>query len=387
MSSTPLLTFLESGVDSHTKRDRTWLRPVVEVLAANGIECPEDMVKLNVRAATFVLKDLVEGKVAFLERAVDKATQAAAQQATAESAAAGSSDSVSAFLQALQGGRKPVAHVNIAAGLGRVSLADLPASCWPSPQLTDWVQSQVKAAEGRGIQKPFLYLPIKKFLPHYATDKRQPSASEECVEERSFAEEIARGICQARDPDRKQGDLPSILQWCVAFDRWAIVAELTGQMAYAASMAHKEVVMQLALSARSNQRTAAIAVLYDELARRQWADLAAGQDGFDAAKAALSQDSSIMLKTEREYLARGLPVLQDSALSQPKGKGKGVARDHKGGSDYHAKSARAKGHGKGDKGCGKEHKGYWSGSAASGSAASGSQAPSTPPYKRQKTGP
>ncbi|CAK0846148.1 unnamed protein product, partial [Prorocentrum cordatum] len=202
----------------------------------------------------------------------------------------------------------------------------------------------VKAAEGRGIQRPFLYLRIKKFLPYYATDKRQPSAAEECVEERSFAEEIARGICQARDPDRKQGDLPSILQWRVAFDRWAIVAELTGQMAYAASMAHKEVVMQLALSGRSNQRTAAIAVFCDE-------------DSFDAAKAALSQDSPIVLRTEREYLARGLPVLQDSAPSQPRGKGKGGARDHKGGSDYRAKSAKAKGHSKGDKGYGKEHKG------------------------------
>eukprot|EP00959_Pyramimonas_sp_CCMP1952_P268452 5612947-Pyramimonas_sp.AAC.1 len=121
MPSTALLTFLESGVDRRAKRDRTWLRPVVEVLSTNGIECPEDMVKLNVRAATFDLKDLIEGKVAFLERAVTKATQAAAQKATAEAAAAGiSQDSVSAFLQALQGGRKPAAHVNIAAGLGRV---------------------------------------------------------------------------------------------------------------------------------------------------------------------------------------------------------------------------------------------------------------------------
>eukprot|EP00959_Pyramimonas_sp_CCMP1952_P173258 3620447-Pyramimonas_sp.AAC.1 len=59
-----------------------------------------------------------------------------------------------------------------------MTLAGLPASCWPSPQLTDWVQGQVKAAESKGITKPFLYMPIKKFLPYYAADKRQPDDPE-----------------------------------------------------------------------------------------------------------------------------------------------------------------------------------------------------------------
>ncbi|CAK0822113.1 unnamed protein product [Prorocentrum cordatum] len=68
MASTPLLPFLESGVDSYAKRDQTWLRPVNEVLKANGVECVEDLVKLGVRAATFELNGLPEGKVAFLER-------------------------------------------------------------------------------------------------------------------------------------------------------------------------------------------------------------------------------------------------------------------------------------------------------------------------------
>ncbi|CAK0791693.1 unnamed protein product, partial [Prorocentrum cordatum] len=301
--SAPPLDLLESGVDRRTKRDRAWLKPVVEVLATNGIESPEDLVKLNVRAATFQLNGLVEGKVAFafLERAVAKATQSA--EAAAPS---GSQEPVSALLQTLQGGRMPAVHVDIAAGLGGMTLAGLPASCWPSPQLTDWVQGQVKAAESKGITKPFLYMPIKKFLPYYAADKRQPDDPEgERGVARSFAQEIARGICQARGPDKKQGDLPSILQWCVAFDRWAIVAALTGQMPLAASMSHKEVVMQLALSARACGRTTAIAVLYDEIARREWADLSAGLGAFDVAAAAQSQNAATVLRAERECDARG----------------------------------------------------------------------------------
>jgi len=382
--SAPLLVLLESGVDKHTKRDRTWLKPVVEVLAANGIESPEDLVKLNVRAATFQLNGLVEGKVAFLERAVAKATQSAEQQAAAEAAApSGSQEPVSALLQALQGGRKPAVHVDIAAGLGSMTLAGLPASCWPSPQLTDWVQGQVRAAESKGITKPFLYMPIKKFPPYYAADKRQPDAPEECGVERSFAQEIARGICQARDPDKKQGDLPSILQWCVAFDRWAIVAALTSQMPLTASMAHKEVVMQLALSARASGRTTAIAVLYDEIARREWADLSAGLGAFDVAAAAQSQNAATMLRAEREYDARGFQVAHDRAPAQSKGKAKGASRDHKGGSDYSAKGGKAKGYGKEHKGKPGADSHRWQGHYPSGGTASGAQAPVTP-NKRQK---
>ena len=383
--SAPLLEFLESGVDSHTKRDRTWLKPVVEVLAANGIESKEDLVRLNVRAATFQLNGLVEGKVAFLERAVAKATQSAEQQTAAVAAApSGSQEPVSVLLQALQGGRKPAVHVDIATGLGGMTLKDLPASCWPSPQLTDWVQGQVKAAESKGITKPFLYMPIKKFLPYYAVDKRQPVApEEECGVERSFAQEIAHGICQARDSDKKQGDLPGIMQWLVAFDRWSIVAALTGQMPITASMAHKEVVMQIALSARASGRSTAIAVLYDEIARREWADLSAGLGTFDVTAVAQSQNAATMLRAEREYDARGFHAGHDRAPAQSKGKAKGASRDHKSGSDHSAKGGKAKGHGKEHKGKpGSDHH-RWQGHHSSGGAASGAQAPVTP-NKRQK---
>ncbi|CAK0831509.1 unnamed protein product, partial [Prorocentrum cordatum] len=339
--SAPLLDLLESGVDRHTKRDRTWLKPVVEVLATNGIESPEDLVELNVRAATFQL-GLVEGKVAFLERAVAKATQSAEQQAAAEAAApSGSQEPVSALLQALQGGRKPAVHVDIAAGLGGMTLAGLPASCWPSPQLTGWVQGQVKAAESKGITKPFLYMPIK-------------------------------------GPVKKQGDLPSILQWCVALDRWAIVAALTGQMPLTASMAHKEVAMQLALSARASGRTTAIAVLYDEIARREWADLSAGLGTFDVAAAAQSQNAATMLRAEREYDARGFQVVHDRAPAQSKGKAKGAGRDHKGGSDLSAEGGKAKGYGKEHKGKPANDSHRWQGHYSSGSAASGAQSAAEP---------
>ncbi|CAK0826970.1 unnamed protein product [Prorocentrum cordatum] len=378
--SAPLLNLLESGVGRHTKRDRAWLKPVVEVLASNGIESPEDLVKLNVRAATFQLNGLVEGKVAFIERAVAKATQSAEQQAAAEAAApSGSQEPVSALLQALQGGRRPAVHVDIAAGLGGMTLAGLPASCWPSPQLTDWVQGRVKAAESKGIAKPFLYMPIKKFPPYYAADKRQPDDPEgECGVERSFAQEIARGICKARGPDKKQGDLPSILQWCVAFDRWAIVAALAGQMPLTASMAHKEVVMQLALSARASGRATAIAVLYDEIARREWADLSAGLGAFDVAAAAQSQNAATVLGAERECDARGIQVVHDRAPAQPKGKAKGASRGHKGGSDHSAKGGKAMGYGKERKGKPANDSHRWQGHYSSGIAASGAQSAAEP---------
>ena len=39
------------------------------------------------------------------------------------------------------------------------------------------------------------------------------------------------------------------MPWSVAFDRWALAASFTGQIDLVAAMAHKDVVMQIALQA------------------------------------------------------------------------------------------------------------------------------------------
>ncbi|CAK0839412.1 unnamed protein product, partial [Prorocentrum cordatum] len=320
----PLFDFFESGVVKCTKRDRAWLMPAVEVLAANGIDGPQDCVEPNVRAATFQLSGPVEGEVALLERAVAKASWAAAQQVAAGAAApSGSQGPVGALLQALHGGRKPAAHVDIAAGLGSTFSAGLPLSRWPPPRLADWAQGQ--APEERRAGRP-------------------------------FAEEIARGVCRARGPDKKQGDLPIILQWCVAFDRWAIVAELAGRALFAASMAHEEVAMQLAFSARATRRSSAIAVFYGEIARR--ADVSAGLGAFDVAAAAQSQNSAIVLEVGH---------------APPVGAQRCATRGREGGSDCIAGGGEARGRGK-------EHKGNycWQGRRPPEGAAGGSQAPVAP---------
>ena len=141
--------------------------------------------------------------------------------------------------------------------------------------------------------------------------------------------------------------------------------------------------MQIALSARASGRSTAIAVLYDEIARREWADLSAGLGTFDVTAVAQSQNAATMLRAEREYDARGFHAGHDRAPAQSKGKAKGASRDHKSGSDHSAKGGKAKGHGKEHKGKpGTDHH-RWQGHHSSGGAASGAQALVTP-NKRQK---
>ena len=41
------------------------------------------------------------------------------------------------------------------------------------------------------------------------------------------------------------------MSWSVAYDRWALAACFTGQIDLVAAMAHKDVVMQIALQAQS----------------------------------------------------------------------------------------------------------------------------------------
>ena len=132
------------------------------------------------------------------------------------------------------------------------------------------------------------------------------------------------------------------MAWTVAYDRWALAACFTGQMNLVAAMAHKDVVMQIALQAppsrfsrpppatararhgqaRGVHKSTALAVIYDELARREWADRASGSSSFDVNRDALQQEQSLYVRAEREYTARGHPKLserqQKGSMRSPK---------------------------------------------------------------------
>jgi hypothetical protein len=59
--------------------------------------------------------------------------------------------------------------------------------------------------------------------------------------------------------------------WIVAFDHYALGAQAVDhQLQFCQALLHKEVVLEIACSAKSGGRTDLLGVLYDELARLAW---------------------------------------------------------------------------------------------------------------------
>ena len=55
--------------------------------------------------------------------------------------------------------------------------------------------------------------------------------------------------------------------WQVAYDRYALAAQITGQLSFRDAMVHKSVVLEVAANAKSVGRRPLLGVVYDEVAR------------------------------------------------------------------------------------------------------------------------
>ena len=53
----------------------------------------------------------------------------------------------------------------------------------------------------------------------------------------------------------------------MAFDRYAIAAQVTGQMTYKVAMLHKEVVLEVVANGMADSKRPLLGVLYDEVVR------------------------------------------------------------------------------------------------------------------------
>ena len=132
-------------------------------------------------------------------------------------------------------------------------------------------------------------------------------------------------------------------------------------------------------------KSTALAVIYDELARREWADRASGSSFFVVNRDALQQERGLYVRAEREYTARGHPNLSER---QQKGSCKGAPH-----AESQGKGKSKSHHAESDKGWGKswEPKGWGKSWESRGPAkgkgkhdiARGSEQPRTPKRKRE----
>ena len=285
-----------ASIDSHTLRDVDYLKPVVESLWKNDVRSVQDLV--NMQYSDFEKSTLPasSGKRAYLSRVIDHFNSRVISKAPA---AVDSSGTVACLIKALKK-EDPTIHVDVGSKLRAVSLGDFPHHLWPGSEAVDDMACRVKKQSKKGIAKPFVYMEVSKFLPPWATVGRA-TADEESEGEGSFA---AAQLAKAMSLPTKRKEKPlKFTEWCAAFDRYAIAACITGQLTFAAACSHKDVVLQV--SARThgkcNVAPTRVAVLYDERARKAWAEkAAAGVADFDISVAAAKVDEELLARVFRE---------------------------------------------------------------------------------------
>ena len=70
----------------------------------------------------------------------------------------------------------------------------------------------------------------------------------------------------------KRKTFMTVIQWRAAFDRYALAAHATGQLPLHLALAHADNVMRICDEGKAKGRPLFLGVIYDQLARRKWAD-------------------------------------------------------------------------------------------------------------------
>ena len=178
-------------------------------------------------------------------------------------------------------------HVDLAAKMGSLTLNDLPSSCWPPPDAVDELAKKIRAKISKGFKNVFILADLSQFMPSYCHSPHGQGDSED-------------------DPHpsgpKQKGALLQFSEWTVAFDKYALAAQATGQMSLAAAYAHKEVCLGVAFRAHIDGRTHKLGVVYDEVARRSWAQRASSEEaGFLVNRAAGQLDLTLLHLAQNEF--------------------------------------------------------------------------------------
>ena len=82
--------------------------------------------------------------------------------------------------------------------------------------------------------------------------------------------------------------------WTAAFERYAIGAQVIGEWNWVSAKCHLDICLRIAESAKAKGKKPALGMVYDEVARRQWAELARSNCGFDINRACLKIDEDLL---------------------------------------------------------------------------------------------
>ncbi len=337
----------------------------VAILKKGEVFNPYDLVKTSAEVVERASETtLSSGMFGFVARAIEKADDLHLAAKPQVSPAA----DLSKVIASIDGGRKeePKVHVDLAAEVDKLKLQGLPQPFWPKSSAVDAVATEVARLMKRGIAEPYVYVDIKTFVPAWA-DLQQTDAvdlsEDECDQSKGFqalAAVLQRGMGGTPAKHRKRLD---IVRWQAAFDKLALgCATVPHQLSYPAAVAHKDICMRVALQAPLKDCRAALGVVYDEVARKSWAERkAVGEHNLDVCRAAQCLDDALLRQAEAIFdVAKTANSGGGGAKATSKGSGGGngkggAVRCYKGGGWGHVASAcrkgAAKAKGKGDLVC------------------------------------
>ena len=277
-----------SQVDTYTERKHN--DPVVvetcETLSRNGLRLPGDLVNIVPREITHVKDAMQRG---FIARAISKSE--ADFMRSAVPARADRSEGLNTLMNAMRKDSQHV-HIDLDAELKRMGFGDWHHALRPDGEKVDALATQAQKLRNKGIQDPFIFSELKNFLPCWSGAQPESDASSD--------EEPSHKYDKARAKRSSKTQNLSLLQWVSAFDRYAIAAAATNQWPLHASMKHKDNCLRIANEAGPTRKHW-LALVYDELCRKEWARRAYCEPDFDIAAECARIDTDLRDRAEHVY--------------------------------------------------------------------------------------
>ena len=314
------------GIDPEVTSDSRaeTINGLLKFLANNDVRCVSDLDDMVYpRDFEGTVKG---GKVALLYKVMKEVNKHKLQQAQQQFAAdpggrsldmqmldmqtivaAGSSQAI-AQLRAVQ----TVSHVkvNVTERLLATNLEDLGDDLLPAGTLTDWLATEAQKERTRGVLTPFIALSVKKWVPQWvpliAAELRQEDAQNDMSDPQLRAtQQLAQ---QMGAPVKKRRWLTH-MQWLCGFRLAAQSYNACGMWKYTSILAHEQNCMQIAVEAElDNNRQFWLAVIYDEMVRQKWHDLAySNRSNFDVNIASTTIDEKVLASAQKEFDAARRP--------------------------------------------------------------------------------
>ena len=128
--------------------------------------------------------------------------------------------------------------------LKQTTLAGVCKECLPPGALVDELATQASKFSKRGVTKPFVAIDLRKYVPHWCATGSIDSM-EDAEESSSMGKEVGKVMAKQLGYQAKPQKGFTIMQWQLAFDRYAIAAAACDQLKFTSAMVHKIVCMKV----------------------------------------------------------------------------------------------------------------------------------------------